>query len=236
MLYPMPKKIQLAPSQAKWQLSAANSVLVLVGLQNLRMQAGIQDTDLMSNLIQISNKAKALDIPIVDLYGDDLTQGMQHLGEYASSNPQMIFAGQVSPMLKQILPHLQSVSAQICVVDDAILLSNQDQHIQWIENISAQGLHHMSSYSLARLWNLSAPSNYVISTKGIMLAVAEQLNMDALEIDPSVDLRQYGLDSIAIVTLVGIWRAYGANVRYEDILEHACMHELAGFILQSARS
>src|SRR5699024_3328800 len=139
--------------------------------------------DLMTHLIQISNKAKALDIPIVDLYGDDLMQGMQPLGEYASSHPQLIFAGQVTPMLKQILPYLQSVTEQICVVDDAILLSNQEQHIQWIENISAQSVHHMNSYSLTRLWDLSAPSNYVLSTKGIMLAVAEQLNMDALEID-----------------------------------------------------
>jgi aryl carrier-like protein len=232
----MPKKIQFASSQAKWQLAASNSVLVLVGLQNLRTQTGIQDSDLITHLIQISNKARALDIPIVDLYGDDLMQGMQQLGEYASSNPQMIFAGQVSPMLKQILPHLQSVTEQICVVDDAILLLNQEQHIQWIENISVQGLHHMNSYSLTRLWDLSAPSNYVLSTKGIMLAVAEQLNMDALEIDPYVDLRQYGLDSVSIVTLVGVWRAHGANVRYEDVLEHASLHELAGFILQSARS
>ncbi|MGE8561075.1 MAG: phosphopantetheine-binding protein, partial [Acinetobacter sp.] len=213
MPYSMPKKIQFASSQAKWQLAASNSVLVLVGLQNLRTQTGIQDSDLITHLIQISNKARALDIPIVDLYGDDLMQGMQQLGEYASSNPQMIFAGQVSPMLKQILPHLQSVTEQICVVDDAILLLNQEQHIQWIENISVQGLHHMNSYSLTRLWDLSAPSNYVLSTKGIMLAVAEQLNMDALEIDPYVDLRQYGLDSVSIVTLVGVWRAHGANVR-----------------------
>jgi aryl carrier-like protein len=236
MLYLMPKKIQLVPPQAKWQLSSTESVLVLVGLQNLRMMAGIQDSELMTHLIQISNKAKALDIPIVDLYGDDLMQGMQQLGEYASSHPQLIFAGQVTPMLKQILPHLQSVTEQICVVDDAILLSNQDQHIQWIENISAQGLHHMNSYSLARLWDLSAPSSYVLSAKGIMLAVAEQLNMDALEIDPYVDLRQYGLDSVSIVTLVGVWRAHGANVRYEDVLEHASLHELAGFVLQSVRS
>ena len=236
MLYPMPKKIQLVPPQAKWQLSSTESVLVLVGLQNLRMMAGIQDSDLMTHLIQISNKAKALDIPIVDLYGDDLMQGMQQLGEYASSHPQMIFAGQVTPMLKQILPHLQSVTEQICVVDDALLLSNQEQHIQWIENISAQGVHHMNSYSLARLWDLSAPSNYVLSTKGIMFAVAEQLNMDALEIDPYVDLRQYGLDSVSIVTLVGVWRAHGAHVRYEDVLEHASLHDLVSFILQSARS
>src|SRR5690606_11367629 len=236
MLYSMPKKIQLTLSQAKWQLAAANSVLVLIGLQNLRMQAGIQETDLMKNLIQISNKAKALDIPIVDLYGDDLMQGMQQLGEYASTHPQLIFAGQVSPMFKQILPHLQSVTEQICVVDDAILLPNQDQHIQWIDNISAQGLHHMNSYSLTRLWDLSATSNYVLSTKGIMLAVAEQLNMDALEIDPYVDLKQYGLDSVAIVSLVGVLRAHGANITYEDVLKHNSLHELVSFILQSAHS
>lgn len=151
MLYPIPKKIQLAPSQAKWQLASNESVLVLVGLQNLRMMVGIQESDLMSHLIQISNKAKALDIPIVDLYGDDLIQGMQQLGEYTSMHPQLIFAGQVTPMLKQILPHLMSVTDQIGVVDDVILLANQDQHIQWIENISAQGIHHLNTYSLTPL-------------------------------------------------------------------------------------
>ena len=233
MLYPMPKKIQFTPSPAKWQLAANESVLVLVGLHNMRMQTGIHDTELMKNLIQISNKAKALDIPIVDLYGDDLMQGMQQLGEYASTHPQLIFAGQVTPMLKQILPHLQSVTEHICVVDDAVLLANQEQHIQWIENISQQGLHHMSSYSLTRLWSLSAPSNYVLSIKGIMLAVAEQLDMDALEIEPYIDLKQYGLDSVAMVSLVGVWRAHGAELRYEDVLEHVSLHELASFVLQS---
>ena len=188
----------------------------------------------MSHLIQISNKAKALDIPIVDLYGDDLMQGMQQLGEYASMHPQLIFAGQVTPMLKQILPHLMSVTDQIGVVDDVILLANQDQHIQWIENISAQGIHHLNTYSLTRLWDLSASSEYVLSAKGIMLAVAEQLDMDALEIDPYVDLKNYGLDSVAVVSLVGIWRAHGANIRYEDVLKHPSLHELASFILKSS--
>ena len=234
MLYPMPKKIQLAPSQAKWQLASNQSVLVLVGLQNLRMQQGIQESALMANLIQLTNKAKALDIPIVDLYGDDLMQGMQQLGEYASTHPQLIFAGQVTPMLKQILPHLMRVTDQIGVVDDAILLANQEQHIQWVENISSQGVHHLNTYSLTRLWDLSAPSDYVLSTKGIMLAVAEQLDIDALEIDPYVDLRNYGLDSVAVVSLVGVWRAHGANIRYEDVRQHPSLHELAGFILQSS--
>jgi hypothetical protein len=87
-------------------------------------------------------------------------------------------------------------------------MPSQEQHIQWIENISAQALHHMNSYSLTRLWNLSAPSEYVLSTKGIMLAVAEQLDMDALEIDPYADLKQYGLDSVAVV----VWLAHGVRM------------------------
>ena len=231
MLYPIPKKIQLAPSQAKWQLSSCNCVLVLVGLQNLRMMQGIEDSPLMHNLIQIINKAKALDIPVVDLYGDDLMQGMQQLGEYASTHPQLIFAGQVTAMLKQILPHLYSVTEQICVVDDAIVLANQEQHMQWIANISAQGLHHMSSYSLTRLWNLSAPTEFVLSHKGILLAVAEQLNLDALEIDPTVALHSYGLDSVAMVELVGLWRANGANIRYEDFAEQPSLLQLLDKLL-----
>ncbi|MDM1279206.1 acyl carrier protein [Acinetobacter indicus] len=226
MLYLMPKKIQLVPSQAKWQLASNESVLVLVGLQNLRMMVGIQDSDLMTHLIQISNKAKALDIPIVDLYGDDVLQGMQQLGEYASTHPQLIFAGQITPMLKQILPHLYSVTEQLCVVDDAILLANQEQHIQWIENISQQGLHHLTSYSLNRLWSLSAPLTYILSRKGILLAIAEQLDMDALDIDPHEDLRHYGLDSVSMVSLVGLWRANGANIRYEDLQSKPTLHGL----------
>ncbi|MGE8685151.1 MAG: phosphopantetheine-binding protein [Acinetobacter sp.] len=233
MFYPMPKKIQFALSQAKWQLSSTQSVLVLVGLQNLRIQDGIQDTALMEHLIQLTNKAKALEIPIVDLYGDDLLQGMQQLGEYATAHPQLIFAGQITPMLKQILPHLHSVTEQICVVDDAIMLNSQEQHIQWVDSITTQGLHHMNSYSMLRLWSLSAPKELIISAKGILLAIAEQLNMDALEIDPLQDLRSYGLDSVAMVSLIGLWRANGANIRYEDFLADASLKALLEKLLSS---
>lgn len=232
MLYPIPKKIQLAPSQAKWQLSSAKSVLVFVGLQNLRLLDGIQDSLLMQNLIHLSNKAKALDIPIVDLYGDDLMQGMQQLGEYASTHPQLIFAGQITPSLKQIIAYLQSVTDTICVVDDAILLANQEQHIQWIESITAQALHHMSSYSLQRLWSLTAPSEYILSYKGIVLAIAEQLDMDSLDIQPHVDLKDYGLDSVGMMSLVGLWRANGANIRYEDLLQHCSLAQLLEVLQQ----
>lgn len=232
MLYPMPKKIQLAPSQAKWQLSTTDSVLVLVGLQNLRVEAGIQDSELMNNLVQMTNRAKTLDIPIVDLYGDDLMQGMQQLGEYVSTHPQLIIAGQISPMLKQILPHINSVTEQICIVDDTILMANQEQHIQWLDNNTAHGIHHMNAYTLMRLWSLNAPSKYILSSKGIMLAVAEAIQIDALEIDPYISLNSYGLDSVAVVSLVGLWRAHGSNITYEDVLAHHSLHELVSFILQ----
>ncbi len=36
-----------------------------------------------------------------------------------------------------------------------------------------------------------------------------------------------------MVSLVGVWRAHGANIRYEDVLKHPSLHKLASFILQS---
>lgn len=233
MLYPMPKKIQFAPSTAKWSVQSKQSVLLLIGLHELRNERDAAESELLKNLIQLLNKAKALEIPIVDVYGDDSIQGMQRLGELLSSHPQLMIAGKITPLLKQVLPHLQSVTEQICLVEDAILLANAEQHVQWIDSMTAQGLHHMSSYSLKRLWSLSAPTEQVMSSKGMLLAIAEQLDIDALEIDPTVDLRHYGLDSVAMVTLVGLWRANGANIRYEDVLENCELQRLIPFVLQS---
>ena len=223
----------MAPSQAKWSVHSTQSVLLLIGLHEIKQLAHAEQSALMKHLIELLNKAKALEIPVVDVYGDDTIQGMQRLGEWLSTRPQLMIAGKVTPSLKQILPHFQSVTQNICIVEDAILLANQEQHIYWVDNLTAQGLHHMSTYSLKRLWNLSAPTEQVISNKGILLAVAEQLDMEPLEIDPTMDLRDYGLDSVGMVTLVGLWRANGANVRYEDVLEHCTLQALIPFVLQS---
>ena len=222
----MPKKIQFAPSQAKWSVQSAQSVLLLIGLHELKTGQDLAQSELMQNMIGLLNKAKALDIPIIDLYGDDAMQGMQRLGEMLSNRSQLMIAGKITPLIKQILPHLQSVTEHICLADDAILLTSQEQHIQWIDSLTAQALHHMNSYSLKRLWSLSAPAEQVMSTKGILLAIAEQLEMDALEIHPEMDLREYGLDSVAMVTLVGLWRANGADIRYEDLLKHCQLSTL----------
>ena len=226
MLYPMPKKIHFAPSAAKWSVVSAQSVLLLTGLHELRADTAMSDSKLMQNITSIANKAKALDIQIVDLSVDNAMQGMQRLGELLSIYPQLMIAGQVTPLLKQVLAHLMSVTAHICIIDDAILLPNAEQHIQWVDNLTAQSVHHMNTYSLMRLWNLSAPTAYVLSPKGILLAVAEQLNMDALDIDPKADLHSYGLDSVAMVSLVGLWRANGANITYEDFLQQPALSHL----------
>lgn len=142
-----------------------------------------------------------------------------------------MITGQVTPLLKQFLPHLKSVIAHLCIVDDAILLPSAEQHIQWVDALTVQAVHHMNSYSLARLWRLSAPKDYILSSKGILLAIAEQLDMEPLEIDLIADLRLYGLDSVAIVSLVGLWRVNGADIRYEDVWMHPNVQDLQQLLL-----
>ena len=141
---------------------------------------------------------------------------MVSLGDYVSQRKQIIFAGQITPTIKSIIQHISSITQQICMIDDAISLESKSQHLHWINSTVALGLHHMNTQTVLRLWALSAPTEFILSEKGILLAVAEQLDMDALEIDPYYDLKLYGLDSVGIVSLVGLWRANGAHIRYED--------------------
>ena len=234
MLYPIPKKIQLAPSTAKWTLQSTQSVLVIVGIQHLRALSA-EKHELMLNLTRIINKAKALDIPIIDLYAEDPIQGMLRLGEQLATRSQIIVAGHMSSGFKTVLAHIASLSEQICIVNDAVYLASQAQHIQWMDRQSATGLHHINTAGLNRLWALTAPRDYILSRKGIVYAIAEQLDMDPLDIDPSTDLRDYGLDSVAQVTLVGLWRANGARVRYDDLLIHSRLEQLIDFVQQSAQ-
>ena len=216
MLYSLPKKVEMDLSQAKWRLESTESVLVVVGLQQLRQIAGFEGSELSEHLISLSKKAKALDIPILDLNPEQLMNAMLSLGDYVSQSKQIIFAGQITPTIKSIIQHISSITQQICMIDDAISLESKSHHIHWINSIVALGLHHMNTQNVLRLWALSAPTEFIISEKGILLAVAEQLDMDALEIDPYYDLKLYGLDSVGIVSLVGLWRANGAHIRYED--------------------
>ena len=113
---------------------------------------------------------------------------------------------------------------------DAILCEHQAQHIQCVERFVRQQVHHMSSASLTRLWSLSAPKEQILSPKGILFAIAEQLDCEPYEIHPDVDLRQYGLDSVAMVQLIALWHANGAHIRYEQFLQHASVNEIMSIL------
>ena len=216
MLYSLPKKVEMDLSQAKWRLESSQCVLVMVGLQSLRQMRHFEGSVLSEHLIALSKKAKALDILVLDLNPDQLMNAMLSLGNYVSQNKQIIIAGQITPTIKSIIQHISSITQQICMIDDALCLESKSQHIHWINSTVAMGLHHINTQTALRLWALSAPTEFILSEKGILLAVAEQLDMDALEIDPYCDLRRYDLDSMGIVSLTGLWRANGAHIRYED--------------------
>ena len=183
MLYSLPKKVEMDLSQAKWRLESTESVLVVVGLQQLRQIAGFEGSEFSEHLISLSKKAKALDIPILDLNPEQLMNAMVSLGDYVSQRKQIIFAGQITPTIKSVIQHISSITQQICMIDDAISLESKSQHIHWINSTVALGLHHMNTQTVLRLWALSAPTEFILSERGILLAVAEQLDMDALEID-----------------------------------------------------
>ena len=234
MLYPSPKKIQLAPSQAKWRIEAEKSVLVFLGLDQLKAQysgqKNVTEQELFQQLTRLFKKAKALDIPIVDLNMEHLSDGMMRLGEHASQGAQLMVAGEMNAAFRQIIQHMASVSEQMAIINDAIVLDDQNQHIQCIQNWVALGLHHLNTSTLTRLWSLSAATEFVRSAKGILLALAEQLDIEPLEIDPTANLKDYGLDSIGIVELIGLWRANGAEIRYEDFVGHVSLQKILSLV------
>lgn len=230
MLYNAPKKIQLTPSLAKWRIESEKSVLVFVGLDALKArysnQKAANEQILFESFNRLFKKAKALDVPIIDLNNESITDGMMRLGEYLSQDDQLILAGEMNATFRQVIKHIASVSDQIAMVNDAICLDNQEQHIQWINTCVEMGLNHLNTASLIRLWSLSAPTEFILSAKGILLAIAEQLDIESLELNPTENLKAYGLDSVAIVDLIGLWRANGANICYEDFVGHVSLEKL----------
>ena len=226
MFYPLPKKIQLEPSRAKWALNSSQSVLLVIGLQQLRNEAAWNSSQLALNIQQCIQKAKALDVPILDLDLANPTEGMQYLGAILSDRQHLVVIGSIAPVAKQLLDHIHSVSEQICIVNDAIALPNLEQHLQWIEKISSQQMLHMNTQSLLRLWSLSAPREFILSERGILLAIAEILDIEPLELDLGQALQDYALDSIAVMSLVGLWRANGVDISYEDVLSSQNLEKL----------
>lgn len=220
MFYPLPRKIQLAASTSNWSIESAQSILLMVGLNELKLRPDWSEQPLANHLELLSKRAQSLEIPIIFIETSQLQQTMLELGQRLSSNTkaQVMMAGDLSPLFKQVMQLVLSITDQVSVVNDAILAANLEQHIQWVEKISFDHIKHLNTQSLMRLWSLSTPSSYILSDKGILLAIAEQVERHPMEIHPEIDLRNYGLDQSAVNYLVDLWRANGASLSAEEIM------------------
>ncbi|MBJ8503680.1 acyl carrier protein [Acinetobacter seifertii] len=221
MFYPLPRKIQLAPSTSNWSIESTHSILLMVGLNELENAPDWMNQPLADHLELLSKRAQALEIPVMMIQSSQLQQVMLQLGQQLSSNTQaqVIIAGNLSPLFKQVMQLVLSITDYVAVVNDAILAGSLEQHIQWIEKISFDSIQHINTQTLMRLWSLSAPSSQVLSDKGILLAVAEQVGRHPMEIHPEIDLRNYGLDAVGVNYLVELWRANGASLSAEELMQ-----------------
>lgn len=62
-------------------------------------------------------------------------------------------------------------------------------------------------------------SQAALTLEGLRQAIAEQLEIDASEIQNDDNLFMLGLDSVSLMTLVGQWRELGVNVEFQDLVE-----------------
>lgn len=221
MFYPLPRKIQLAANTSNWSIESTQSILLMVGLNELEKSPDWAHQPLADHLELLSKRAQALEIPVIFIDASQLQQTMLQLGQRLSSNAkaQVVMAGDLSPLFKQVMQLVLSITDYVAIVNDAILAANLEQHIQWVEKISFDHIKHLNTQSLMRLWSLSASSEYILSDKGILLAIAEQVGRHPMEIHPEIDLRNYGLDQSAVNYLVELWRANGASLNAEEVMQ-----------------
>ncbi|MFI7934231.1 thiamine phosphate synthase [Acinetobacter baumannii] len=52
-----------------------------------------------------------------------------------------------------------------------------------------------------------------------LVAVAEQIGRHPMEIHPEIDLRNYGLDASGVNYLVELWRANGASLTVDELMQ-----------------
>ncbi|MCU4501724.1 acyl carrier protein [Acinetobacter sp. WU_MDCI_Abxe161] len=234
MFYSLPRKIQLATSTSNWSIESTQSILLLVGLNELEKSLDWAHQPLADHLELLSKRAQALEIPVIFIETAQLQQTMLELGQRLSSNTQaqVMMAGDLSPLFKQVMQLVLSITDQVSVVNDAILASSLEQHIQWVEKISFDSIQHVNTKTLIRLWSLSAPSSYILSDKGILLAIAEQVGRHPMEIHPEIDLRNYGLDQSAVNYLVVLWRANGARLSAEELMQAPTLQHIMQLLKQ----
>ncbi len=99
MFYPLPRKIQLAASTSNWPIESTQSILLLVGLDDLENISDWAHQPLADYLEMLSKRAQALEIPVMMIQSSQLQQAMLQLGQHLSSNTQaqVIMAGDLLP-------------------------------------------------------------------------------------------------------------------------------------------
>ncbi|SEO26601.1 isochorismatase [Acinetobacter sp. yr461] len=221
MFYPLPRKIQLAANTSNWSIESTQSILLIIGLNEFKVLPDWAGQPLADHLELLSKRAQALEIPVIFMETSQLQQTMLQLGQRLSSNSkaQVVMAGHLSPLFKQVMQLVLSITDYVAIVNDAILAANLEQHIQWVEKISFDHIKHLNTQTLMRSWSLSAPSEYILSDKGILLAIAEQVGRHPMEVHPEIDLRNYGLNQSAVNYLVDLWRANGASLSAEEVMQ-----------------
>ncbi|MDR6795579.1 acyl carrier protein [Acinetobacter calcoaceticus] len=221
MFYPLPRKIQLAANTSNWSIESTQSILLMIGLNELKVLPDWAGQPLADHLELLSKRAQALEIPVIFIETSQLQQTMLQLGQQLSANStaQVVMAGHLSSLFKQVMQLVLSITDYVAIVNDAILAANLEQHIQWVEKISFDHIKHLNTQTLMRSWSLSAPSEYILSDKGILLAIAEQVGRHPMEVHPEIDLRNYGLNQSAVNYLVNLWCANGASLSAEEVMQ-----------------
>lgn len=106
------------------------------------------------------------------------------------------------------------------LVGDALADFSREEHDLAIKYASTRCAQVMSTNQVLTAWSSSREKKvHPLSKAGILRAVSEQLQLPAEEIQLQDDLLLLGLDSVRLMTLVGVWQAYGSRVSFEDLAE-----------------
>lgn len=62
-------------------------------------------------------------------------------------------------------------------------------------------------------------SHAALTLEGLRQTIAQQLEIEASDIQNDDNLFMLGLDSVSLMTLVGQWRELGLSVEFQDLVE-----------------
>lgn len=68
-------------------------------------------------------------------------------------------------------------------------------------------------------------SSAQLSLEEIRQTVATHLGIEATEIQKDDNLFMLGLDSMSLMTLVGLWREQGVSVEFQDLVEEPTLQD-----------